>query len=41
MLDRTLPPAVRLMSQGGDARIAIDPQTGINRYLSAPMPAHG
>ncbi|MDZ7893998.1 MAG: hypothetical protein U5M50_02930 [Sphingobium sp.] len=41
MLDRTLPPAVRLMSQGGDARIAINPQTGINRYLSAPMPAHG
>ena len=34
-----LRPAVRLMAQGGDARIRIDPQTGLNRYYSAPIPS--
>ena len=26
------------LAQGGDARIALDPETGLNRYLSAPYP---
>src|SRR5579871_2908282 len=26
------------MTRGGDARIALDPATGLNRYLSAPRP---
>jgi hypothetical protein len=30
--------AARLMTQGGDARILIDPETGLNRYHSAPRP---
>jgi hypothetical protein len=30
-------PAV-LMTQGGDARISLDPATGLNRYFSAPRP---
>lgn len=29
---------VHLLCAGGDARIALDPQTGLNRYLSAPYP---
>lgn len=29
---------IRLLASGGDARIALDPQTGLNRYLSAPYP---
>ncbi|MEQ8412576.1 MAG: hypothetical protein RIC51_10980 [Erythrobacter sp.] len=29
---------VALLCQGGDARIALDPQTGLNRYLAAPYP---
>lgn len=29
---------VRLLSSGGDARITLDPKTGLNRYLSAPYP---
>ncbi len=29
---------IALMSGGGDARIALDPETGLNRYLSAPYP---
>jgi len=31
--------AVRLMTTGGDARIALDPATGLNRYFSAPRPS--
>ena len=34
-----LRPAARLMAQGGDARIRIDPETGLNRYYSAPVPS--
>jgi hypothetical protein len=30
--------ATRLMTQGGDARIRLDPLTGLNRYFSAPRP---
>ncbi|MFN2100561.1 hypothetical protein [Altererythrobacter sp. MF3-039] len=30
--------AIALLSSGGDARIAIDSDTGLNRYLSAPYP---
>ncbi len=29
---------VRLLAAGGDARIALDAQTGLNRYLSGPYP---
>lgn len=29
---------VRLLSSGGDARITLDPETGLNRYLSGPYP---
>lgn len=29
---------IALLSSGGDARIVLDPQTGLNRYLSAPYP---
>jgi hypothetical protein len=31
--------AARLMTTGGDARIVLDPQTGLNRYFSAPRPS--
>src|ERR1044072_7166584 len=31
--------ATRLMTTGGDARIVLDPQTGLNRYHSAPRPS--
>jgi hypothetical protein len=31
--------ATRLMTTGGDARIVLDPQTGLNRYFSAPRPS--
>lgn len=31
-------PAARLMTEGGDARIRLDPETGLNRYHSAPRP---
>jgi hypothetical protein len=30
--------ATRLMTTGGDARILLDPATGLNRYFSAPRP---
>jgi selenocysteine lyase/cysteine desulfurase len=30
--------AAELMTQGGDARILLDPATGLNRYYSAPRP---
>ncbi|MGZ8311896.1 MAG: hypothetical protein ACXWUR_07500, partial [Allosphingosinicella sp.] len=37
---RPAPPfAARLMAGGGDARIVLDPETGLNRYHSAPMPS--
>jgi hypothetical protein len=29
----------RLMTEGGDARIVLDPATGLNRYYSAPRPS--
>ena len=32
-------PAVRAMTQGGDARILLAPETGLNRYHSAPRPS--
>ena len=28
--------AARLMTEGGDDRIVLDPETGLNRYYSAP-----
>lgn len=31
--------ATRLMATGGDARIALRPETGLNRYHSAPRPS--
>jgi hypothetical protein len=31
--------ATRLMTTGGDARILLDPATGLNRYFSAPRPS--
>jgi hypothetical protein len=30
--------AAALMTQGGDARILLNPETGLNRYFSAPIP---
>jgi hypothetical protein len=30
--------AITLLSSGGDARIALDPETGLNKYLSGPYP---
>jgi hypothetical protein len=30
--------ATQLMTTGGDARIVLDPRTGLNRYFSAPRP---
>ena len=29
---------IALLSSGGDARITLDPETGLNKYLSAPYP---
>ena len=29
----------RLMTTGGDARIVLNPETGLNRYFSAPRPS--
>ena len=31
--------AARLMTEGGDARLSLDPATGLNRYYSAPRPS--
>jgi hypothetical protein len=31
--------AVRLMTEGGDSRLTLDPATGLNRYYSAPRPS--
>jgi hypothetical protein len=33
------PAAAEAMSTGGDARIRLDPATGLNRYYSAPRPS--
>lgn len=33
------PDAARLMTSGGDARLVLDPETGLNRYYSAPRPS--
>ena len=30
--------AIALLASGGDARITLDPDTGLNRYLSGPYP---
>jgi hypothetical protein len=35
------PDAARLMTCGGDARIVLNPATGLNRYYSAPRPDDG
>jgi hypothetical protein len=32
------PDAAELMTRGGDARLFLDPATGLNRYFSAPRP---
>ena len=32
------PDAAQLMVRGGDARLILDPETGLNRYFSAPRP---
>ena len=32
------PDAARLMTEGGDARLVLNPETGLNRYYSAPRP---
>ena len=31
--------AAELMTMGGDARIVLDPGSGLNRYFSAPRPS--
>ena len=33
-----IPDSVRLMTEGGDARLVLNPETGLNRYYSAPRP---
>lgn len=33
------PDASRLMTSGGDARLILNPETGLNRYYSAPRPS--
>jgi hypothetical protein len=33
------PDAARLMASGGDARLVLSPETGLNRYYSAPQPS--
>ncbi len=38
LLSDTARQAIALLSSGGDARITLDPQTGLNRYMSAPYP---
>ena len=32
-------PATKAMTEGGDARLHLDPKTGLNRYHSAPRPS--
>ena len=36
---QSLPDAAWIMTTGGDARILLDPETGLNRYFSAPLPS--
>lgn len=36
--DEAVCEAIGLLSSGGDARITLDPETGLNRYMSAPYP---
>ncbi len=36
--DEAVVEAIQLLSSGGDARITLDPETGLNRYMSAPYP---
>lgn len=38
VIDRSSLDLIELVSGGGDARIALDPKTGLNRYLSGPYP---
>lgn len=37
-LDEAAMRVVTLLASGGDARIALDPETGLNKYLSGPYP---
>ena len=30
--------AIALLASGGDARIILDPESGLNKYLSGPYP---
>jgi hypothetical protein len=39
MSERDDDEATRLMTTGGDARIRLSPETGLNRYFSAPRPS--
>src|SRR6188768_3641621 len=36
--DETALRAIALLSSGGDSRITLDPETGLNKYLSGPYP---
>ena len=36
--DETTLRAIALLASGGDARITLDPETGLNKYLSGPYP---
>lgn len=36
--DRCTQELIALLSSGGDARITLDPESGLNRYFSAPYP---
>lgn len=38
-IDRRAEAVIGLMASGGDARIVLNPETGLNRYWSAPRPA--
>ena len=40
MAERTDAPATILMTTGGDARIVLKPETGLNKYFSAPRPSN-
>ena len=39
-LDEAALRAIALLASGGDARITLDPETGLNRYLSGALSAH-
>lgn len=36
--DRRAEELIRLLASGGDERLALNPQTGLNRYMSGPYP---